>query len=148
MRAAPPSARRGTTLLELLIVLAIVGILAALALPAAWGAADRQAARLAAREVALLLSAARQTAATTLDGAAVHFDTAAAAVRVAAAGSTVRAVDLRARYGVALAVTRDSLAYDARGLGIGAANVTVILRARQAAETLVVSRLGRLRGGP
>ena len=111
-------------------------------------AADRQAARLAAREVALLLSAARQTAATTLDGAAVHFDTAAAAVRVAAAGSTVRAVDLRARYGVALAVTRDSLAYDARGLGIGAANVTVILRARQAAETLVVSRLGRLRGGP
>jgi hypothetical protein len=48
-------------------------------------------------------------------------------------------------YGVALSSSRDSVSFDARGLGYGAANFTLIARRGAAADTLVVSRLGRVR---
>ena len=48
-------------------------------------------------------------------------------------------------HGVTLASSRDSLAFDVRGLGYGAANLTLVARRGRAAETLVVSRLGRVR---
>jgi hypothetical protein len=46
---------------------------------------------------------------------------------------------------VSLGTTRDSIVFDARGLGYGAANLTLVARRGSAAETLVVSRLGRVR---
>lgn len=144
---APGLTRRGSTLLELLVVVLLAGILAGLALPRAAGTADRRAVRAAVRDVALLLAAARQIAATGADGAAVAFDTAAAALRLTSGGSPVRTLGLGAVYGVRLQVNRDSLAYDARGLGVGAANVTLIVSRSTAAESLFVSRLGRVRGG-
>ena len=48
-------------------------------------------------------------------------------------------------HGVSLVTTRDSIAFDARGLGYGAANLTLVARRGAAADTLVVSRLGRTR---
>jgi prepilin-type N-terminal cleavage/methylation domain-containing protein len=145
----PRHARRrgGLTLLELLIVVAVVGVLVGLAFPRARGATARRAVRSAARDVALLLSAGRQIAATSAQGAAVAFDEAGGAVRLVVAGDTVRTLDLAAVHGVALVTSRDSLAYDWRGLGVGAANLTVVVTRPPAAETLYVSRLGRVRGG-
>jgi hypothetical protein len=58
---------------------------------------------------------------------------------------TVRHLALGARYGVRLAATRDSMAYVAPGLGHGAANLRVVLTRGLAADTIVVSRLGRVR---
>jgi hypothetical protein len=46
---------------------------------------------------------------------------------------------------VRLSTSRDSIAFDVRGLGYGAANLTLVARRGSAAETLVVSRLGRVR---
>jgi hypothetical protein len=46
---------------------------------------------------------------------------------------------------VSLSTSRDSLAFDVRGLGYGAANLTLVARRGAAADTLVVSRLGRVR---
>jgi hypothetical protein len=48
---------------------------------------------------------------------------------------------------VALEATRDSLAYGPDGLGVGAANLRLVLRRGAAADTLSVSRLGRVRAG-
>jgi hypothetical protein len=48
-------------------------------------------------------------------------------------------------HGVRLVATRDSLVYDAHGVGWGAANLSVIVRKRAVAETVFVSRLGRIR---
>jgi hypothetical protein len=48
---------------------------------------------------------------------------------------------------VALEATRDSLAYGPDGLGVGAANLRLVLRRGAAADTLSVSRLGRVRTG-
>jgi hypothetical protein len=65
------------------------------------------------------------------------------AVRVAA--ETAFVSDLRALYGVRLAASRDSLAYAADGLGWGAANARLVVRRGMSAETVTVSRLGRVR---
>lgn len=142
-----PRARRGTTLLELIVVLAILGVLAGVAVPGMRAAAARRATRAAARDLALLLSAARQIAATSAGGAAVGFDTVASTARLVAGGDTLRLLDLGSVHRVTLAASRDSVAYDSRGLGHGAANVTLVLTQGGAADTIVVSRLGRLRGG-
>jgi hypothetical protein len=53
--------------------------------------------------------------------------------------------DLRSVFGVRLSASRDSMAYDARGLGLGAANLSLVIRRGAAAETVFVSRLGRVR---
>jgi prepilin-type N-terminal cleavage/methylation domain-containing protein len=137
--------RRGATLVELVVVLTIIGVLLGIAVRRAQASGDRYATRAAARDVALLLSAARQVAATSADGAAVMLDDEAASVRLVVGGDTVRTLALAARHGVTLRATRDSLAYDARGLGHGAANLSMVLARRAAAETVVVSRLGRVR---
>ena len=52
---------------------------------------------------------------------------------------------LASSHGVSLTVSRDSMAYAPNGLGYGASNLTVILRRGAAAETIFVSRLGRVR---
>ena len=48
-------------------------------------------------------------------------------------------------HGVHLEGSRDSLTYDAHGLGHGAANLSIVIRRRLAQETVFVSRLGRVR---
>ena len=145
MARIPPARRAGFTFVELCIVLVIIGVLAGLVAPRAMASRDRQAARAAARDVALLLGGARQVASTTLDGAAVHFQSGAGELRVVVEGDTLRVLDVAGIHGVVLQATRDSLAYDWRGVGHGAANLTIVVRRGAAAETLVVSRLGRLR---
>ena len=52
---------------------------------------------------------------------------------------------LGSSHGVSLSSSRDSMAYAPNGLGHGASNLTVVLRRGSAAETLFVSRLGRVR---
>lgn len=136
---------RGATLLELLVAVTIAAILFAIAIPRLRGSMARHATRAAAGDVSSMLSTARQIAATSSDGAAVAFHAASATVRLIVSGDTVRTLALHSLHGVTLRATRDSIAYDARGIGYGAANVSVVLSRGAAAETLVVSRLGRLR---
>lgn len=138
--------RAAASLLEVTVGLCIIGVLVGIALPRVRGMAARNAARAAAREVGLLLAAGRQVAATSASGAAVRFDTAGARVTLLARGDTLRTLELRAIHGVTLRATRDSLAWDSRGLGLGAANLRVTLSRGVAAETVVISRLGRVRG--
>ena len=54
-------------------------------------------------------------------------------------------VRLGSSHGVMLSASRDSMAYAPNGLGYGAANLTIILRRGESAETIFVSRLGRVR---
>jgi len=75
----------------------------------------------------------------------VHFDADADEAVLTVERDTVRRLRLGRLHGVALGTTRDSLAFDARGLGHGAANLRITLERRTEAETLVVSRLGRVR---
>ena len=139
----PRPLTRGLTLPELLIALTVAGILAALAIRAAAGIVDEARARGAAAEVRAALGLARRAAVLRGERAAVRFDTARAAVAVHVRAETLvsRALDR----GVRLSATRESTAYGGDGLGFGAANLRVVVRRGAAAETVTVSRVGRVR---
>jgi prepilin-type N-terminal cleavage/methylation domain-containing protein len=137
--------RRGATLPELILTLAIVGILGTIAIPRAIGLRNRMSVRAAALETISTFALARRWAISRSSRAAVTFDTAGAAVTVRSFSDTIARRRLASSHGVALSASRDSMAYAPNGLGYGASNLTVVLRRGAAAETIVVSRLGRVR---
>jgi type IV fimbrial biogenesis protein FimT len=146
MPPPPRPPRRGVTLVELLVALAIAGVLATLTLGGLRAAADREAVRAAAAEVRAAFAAARTLAVARGARAAVRIDTVGGRVVVHAGADTVWRAAPGASHRVRLAASRDSMAYaGGSGLGHGAANLRVVVRRAAAAETVVVSRAGRVR---
>ncbi|HKP16705.1 MAG TPA: hypothetical protein VJT85_11580 [Gemmatimonadaceae bacterium] len=144
MRAPAPS-RSGLTLVELCLVLTIVGLVTTMAVRQFGLYLDRAAARAAIVEAAAVVARARDEAVAQRAYMSVHFDTSADALELRTAGAVVSRAALGHAHGVTLSANRDSLAFDLRGLGYGAANLTLVARRGRAADSLVVSRLGRLR---
>ncbi len=137
--------RRGSTLVEQLWLLMITGVL--LATTAVGGARlfDATIVRAAARDVADQFAVARDHAIEQGVRTAVRIDTRAGRIVVHADGDTVSRLELRASNAVTILATRDSMAYSGSGLGFGAANLRVIVRRGASADTVTVSRLGRVR---
>ena len=142
-RSATSSA--GLTLIELCLVLTIVGLVTTMAVRQLGLYLDRAAARAAIVEAAAVVARARDEAVARRTPASVRLDTAGDALELRIDGVTISRAALGHAHGVSLSTNRDSLAYDVRGLGYGAANLTLVARRGRAAESLVVSRLGRLR---
>jgi hypothetical protein len=71
----------------------------------------------------------------------VHFGQQQVVVHIGA--DTVARADFTDR-GVRLHATRDSMAYGANGLGVGAANLRLVLSRGARADTITISRLGRV----
>jgi prepilin-type N-terminal cleavage/methylation domain-containing protein len=142
---APLTSRDGVTLVELCLVLALVGILASIATRQITRYLDRAAVRAAVAEAATVVLRARDDAMAQRAPVSVRIDTSTAALELSARGVVLSRAALGHAHGVALSATRDSLTYDVRGLGYGAANLTMVARRGAAAESLVVSRLGRVR---
>ncbi|HTE45090.1 MAG TPA: GspH/FimT family pseudopilin [Gemmatimonadaceae bacterium] len=137
--------RRGVTLLELTVVLTIIGLVSAIALPRLADLRDGTAVKSAIADLGATFSLARQTAITRRTAVAVVFDTVTGMVQLRSAGRVVNQRSLYAIYDVVLAANRDSAVYDARGLGYGASNLTVTIRRGRIVDTLTMSRLGRVR---
>ncbi len=135
----------GFTLLELVIVLVVFSIVMVITIPHFTDLRDRLAVHGATTLVSRALFDAREAAMRLNTRVAVTVDTAAAKVAVRATGDTLRVVDLRGVFRVSLATSRDSIAYAPNGLGYGAANSRYIISRRSAAETVTVSRLGRVK---
>jgi prepilin-type N-terminal cleavage/methylation domain-containing protein len=143
-RREPPN-RPGLTLVELCLVLSIIGLVLAVAVRQLGDWLDRAAARAAVVEAASLVARARDDATALRSPASVRFDTVADALELRMAGTVLSRAALGRAHGVSLSANRDSIAYDVRGLGYGAANLTLVVRRGRVADSLVVSRLGRLR---
>jgi len=141
----PLTSRDGVTLVELCLVLALVGILASIATRQITRYLDRAAVRAAVAEAATVVLRARDDAMAQRTPVSVRIDTTTAALELSARGVVLSRAALGHAQGVALSATRDSLTYDVRGLGYGAANLTMVARRGAAAESLVVSRMGRVR---
>ena len=137
--------RRGATLAELLLTLAILGVLASIAVPRAAALVDRVTVRGAAQDVVLAVAAAR--AAASRRGAYASFvaDPRTGRVRVVSGGETLFERDVLHARGVRLEASRESITFSPSGLGWGAANTTVIVSRGARADTIVMSRLGRVR---
>lgn len=137
--------RPAHTLPELALVLALVGLLAAIASVRIARALDRATARAAATELAQLLAETREAAVARGAVAVLHLDASRGVVVLRAGPDTLRQRPLAALHRVAIASTRDSVAYGPLGLGWGVANARFIVARGAAAETVTVSRLGRVR---
>jgi type II secretory pathway pseudopilin PulG len=126
-------------------VLAIIGLASTMAVRQLGLYLDRAAVHSAIVEAAAVVARARDEAVALRTPASVRFDTIGDALELRMAGALLSRAALGHAHGVALSANRDSLAYDLRGLGYGAANLTLVARRGRAADSLVVSRLGRLR---
>lgn len=137
--------RTGLTLIELITVLTILGIITSVAVPNIATMRDRAAVRGATSALVSSLADARHLATRWNRRTAVRFDTSAVRAIVHSGQDTVAQLPLRVLFGVSLAVTRDSIAYYPTGLGFGAANARFIVTRGAAAETVTVSRAGRVK---
>jgi prepilin-type N-terminal cleavage/methylation domain-containing protein len=146
LRAMPtrPVPRLGFTLLEVTVVLVVAAILVAIAAPPAAAALDGARVRSAKTDVVAAFAAARLRASLQGLTTRVVVEPSTGAIRVEGPGvRMVHPVELT--HGVRLDATRDSMTYGPGGLGFGAANLRIIIARGQAAETVSVSRLGRVR---
>jgi Tfp pilus assembly protein FimT len=137
--------RLAFTLLEITVVLVVTGLVLALSVPRLSEMRDRSAVRAAADEVGLAFATARAAAIAQRTLSAVVLDTVSGSVDVRCAGRTLVHRSLRTTYGVSLRSNRDSAVYDARGLGYGVSNLTVVVGRGTLVDTLTMSRLGRVR---
>lgn len=137
--------RQGATLAELLVAVLIISIVGGMGVATSRHAVAARAVNSAANDAVAAFAAARRHAVATGSPAALRLDAQRHQLIVHSGADTIRRLIPRATHGVSLSTTRDSMAYDTHGLGIGAANLTLILSRQTAAETLVVSRLGRVR---
>ena len=137
--------RHGLTLVELVLAMAIIAIASYTGLHALRACLDHIAARDAVQAASSMVARARDQAVALHTPVSVRIDTATATLELLSRAGTLGRLALGSLHGVALATTRDSISFDLRGLGYGAANLTLVARRGSAAETLVVSRLGRVR---
>jgi Tfp pilus assembly protein FimT len=137
--------RGGTTLAEVLVTLAVLGILTSITVPRAASVVDRVSVKGAAQDVVLALASAR--AAASRRGAYASFvaDPHTGRVRVVSGGDVLLERDLSGVRGVRLEASRESVTFSPSGLGWGAANTTVIVSRGARSDTVVMSRLGRVR---
>jgi Tfp pilus assembly protein FimT len=137
--------RPGTTLIEQLIGLSLLGLLFTITLHGVGTLRDRLALRAAREAVRDTLALAREQAIAAGRRVAVHIDRRAARLVVHAGADSLHRVPVGGLWGVTLDASRDSTAYGPAGLGVGAANLSLVLRRGALAETVTVSRLGRVR---
>lgn len=136
---------KGFTFLEILIVMTVTGIVLAIAVPRARAGLDRVVVRSAAADVRATLGMARTLALAGHAVVVVDVDSVAGMLRILRGADVLLRRGVGQAHGVELRGTRDSLAYDPYGMGRGASNLSIVIRRGAAAETVFVSRLGRIR---
>ena len=137
--------RHGVTLIELTVVLLIIGVLCAIGIPSLLRFLDRTHVRHATDAVVTMMALARTTSIARGTYVVTHFDSPRSSVTVRASLDTIVTVDLAAAHGVSIRSNRDSTVYGPTGLGYGAANQTIVVARGRAVDSIVVSRLGRVR---
>ena len=144
--------RQGFTLVEQLAVLVLTAVVLAAGIPHVIAQRDAAAVRQAIVSVRGAFGTARDHAIASGARTAVRFARESGAsgafsgtVVVHASSDTMHRLPLGALLGVTLVASRDSMTYLPSGLGVGAANLSVTIARGRFADTLTVSRLGRVR---
>jgi prepilin-type N-terminal cleavage/methylation domain-containing protein len=136
--------QKGFSLIEVMIVVAVMAVCTMVAVPPYAAMRDGLAVDGAGSALVRALADARNAAQRRSERIAVEADTTNARLVVHSVADTLLVTDLRALFGVALRASRDSIAYSGTGLGYGAANVTYVVSRGQRADTVTVSRAGRV----
>jgi Tfp pilus assembly protein FimT len=149
-RTAPHrAARAGFTIVEQVVVMALTATVLAAGIPRLVAQRDAAAVRGATGAVRDAFGMARDHAIASGMRTAVRFSRDGGAftgtVVVHAATDSLHRMPLHTVHGVSLVASRDSMTYLPSGLGLGAANLSVIIARGARADTVTVSRLGRVR---
>jgi prepilin-type N-terminal cleavage/methylation domain-containing protein len=138
--------RRGTTLVELVIVLTLIGLLSALAVPRLAGLLDGLAVRRAVDETVVFYGAARLGAMVRGSRVRIEFTPdSMVAVYETSNDSVFLRRDGPASHGVELGSSRTVIRIHPTGIGSGGSNTKLVFRRGEYAESLTTSRLGRLK---
>jgi prepilin-type N-terminal cleavage/methylation domain-containing protein len=144
-RIEQAAAKRGFTIIEVVIVATISAILATITIPRAGRFIDGIEVRGATTEAVSMFSLARHYAIAHSTQATLEIDPAARTLSIKSAGQTITTRDIGTAHGVSISTNRTSVTYSPVGVGFGAANFTMVLSRGRASDTIVVSRLGRVR---
>jgi prepilin-type N-terminal cleavage/methylation domain-containing protein len=136
---------KGFTIIEFVIVMTIAGLLSAITISRAGGFIDRIEVHGATMEVESMFSRARHTAIARAISTTLDIDPVRGTLSIRGSAEVLSSRDLRAAHGVDIDTNRTSITYSPIGVGYGAANFTMILSRGRAADTIYVSRLGRVR---
>jgi prepilin-type N-terminal cleavage/methylation domain-containing protein len=137
--------RTGMTVIEMVITLTVIAIVLGIVVPSAARFRDGVAVRNASAEAVAAFAVARQSAIVRGARAELAIDDPPGTITVSVGGASLMRRDLEGTYGIALTSTRDSTAYSPLGLGHGVANLRMVLERGRVAETIFVSREGRVR---
>ncbi len=135
----------GFTLIEIVIVISLAGILTAVTLAKAGSMIDRIEVRGAITEAESMFSRARHIAIARGIQTTLDIDPVGKTLSIKALTDVLASRDLGAAHGVAIGTNKTSITYSPIGVGYGAANFTMILSRGRSADTMYVSRLGRVR---
>jgi prepilin-type N-terminal cleavage/methylation domain-containing protein len=137
--------RKAFTIVELIVTVCILSILSAITMPWAGELLDRVRVRGAVMDIESTFSGARHIAIARSAQTTVEIDTVARAIYVSVGIDTLRRREIGSDHGVQLSASRVRMSYSPTGMGYGAANLSVFVRRNASADTVFVSRLGRLR---
>jgi len=140
--SCPSRARPAFTIVELLVALALTSLLSFATVTTLRSLLDRSAVRHATITLHGAFARARR-AGIHYGGATIHLTSTSA--RITTRDSTLVTHEFLRDHRVTLRTTTAAMSFGATGLGRGIANGTIILERGRAADTLVVSRLGRVR---
>ncbi|PYP58590.1 MAG: hypothetical protein DMD44_07505 [Gemmatimonadetes bacterium] len=139
--------RRGFTLVELAVVLAILAVVTSLTLPRLQGLLDWIAVNTAAQDVTTALAVSRNAA--IMQGSRRRLVIARDSLRIDRwAGDSWAPLERWPgpdRHGVTLEVSTPVVVFDPIGLPWGVSNTKVVLRRGVRSETITMSRLGRVK---
>jgi Tfp pilus assembly protein FimT len=133
------------TAIELAITLSVIALVLGLVIPSAARFRDGIAVRNASAEAVAAFAVARQSAIVRGARAQLSIDDPPGHIMVSVGGESLMRRDLEGSYGITLTTTRDSTAYSPLGLGHGVANLRMVIEKGRVAETIFVSREGRVR---
>jgi prepilin-type N-terminal cleavage/methylation domain-containing protein len=137
--------RQGFSLPELMLVLAVVGLLFGIALPRFSGALDHIEVESAANRLTAAHQRARMMAVTRSQVLVLTIGAASLAIRPRGQASLLWAEDGPAAAGVTLEGPSRQFTFSPEGLTLGFSNATLRLSRGSASRTIVISRLGRVR---
>ncbi len=139
--------RHAHTLPELVLTLSLLAIIATMAVPPLIDTAARWRLRAAVGDIVNTLVLAREAALARGSLATLVVDAPRGEVTVVCGGDTIARRAIGATHGVTLAASGDSVRYAPDGLATGVSNTTLLVALGARIDSVVVSRLGRVRWG-